>query len=118
MNYYEALSVSDINNVTITYRNLGLVHGKLLDISLGGACVDNGSVTIPVNVGVSMSFSVNLSDGPVQCQAHAIVVRNQGSKCCLMFDGMDSATHQALRSLVGDFYPLPGTSRQRHNANC
>ena len=99
-----------VTKVTIGYSNLGLVPAEMLDISLGGMCIDTGSLSLPVNAPVSVSFVIENATGAVDCEAHAIVVRNQGSGCCLMFDGMNTQTHQALRSLVGDWYLLPDSS--------
>ncbi len=96
-----------VTKVTIVYSNLGLVSGELVDISLGGMCVDTGSVSLPVNAPVTVSFVIENASGATVCEAHAIIVRNQGSSCCVMFDGMDLETHQALRSLVGDWHLLP-----------
>ena len=99
-----------VSKVTIGYSNLGLVSGELLNISLGGMCIDTGSVSLPVNAPVAITFVIDNVDGVVDCDAHAIVVRSQGASCCVMFDGMNKQTHQALRSLVGDWQILPGTS--------
>ena len=99
-----------VSNVTVNYTNLGLVKGTTLNISLGGMCIDTGSICLPVNAAVNVSFTVDASNGVSDCEAHAIVVRVEGSQCCLMFDGMDQQTHQALRSLVGDWQILPGSS--------
>jgi len=99
-----------VTKVTIAYSNLGLVPGKLVDISLGGMCVDTGSVSLPVNAPVTVSFVIENASGVTDCEAHAIIVRNHASSCCVMFDGMDTQTHQALRSLVGDWQLLPDSS--------
>ena len=99
-----------VSNVTVNYSNLGLVKGKTLNISLGGMCIDTGSICLPVNAAVAVSFTIDTATGATDCDAHAIVVRVDGSTCCLMFDGMNQETHQALRSLVGDWQILPGSS--------
>jgi hypothetical protein len=96
-----------VTKVTIGYSNLGLVPGKILNISLGGMCIDTGSVSLPVNAPVTISFVIETASGGIDCDAHAIVVRSQSSDCCVMFDGMNQETHQALRSLVGDWYLIP-----------
>ena len=105
-----------VGDVTILYRNLGLVPGSLINISLGGMCIDTGSVNLPVNASVSVSFNVETSNDHFACEAHAIVVRNNDQSCCLMFDGMSEETHQALRSLVGDWQLLPETSASNQMA--
>ena len=100
-----------VTDVTVGYSNLGLVRGTTRNISLGGMCIDSGSVCLPVNASVTVSFTVETAvAGFVDCEAHAIVVRSKGSVCCLMFDGMNQQTHQALRSLVGDWQIMPGSS--------
>ena len=99
-----------VTDVTISYTNLGLVTGKTLDISLGGMCVDTGPICLPENAAVTVSFTVDQASGITDCEAHAIVVRVEGSRCCLMFDGMNQQTHQALRSLVGDWQILPDSN--------
>ena len=98
-----------VRDVTIGYSNLGIVKGRTVDISLGGMCVDTGSMCLPENAPVSVNFVVETSAGDIHCDAHAIVVRVEGSECCLMFDGMNPQTHRALRSLVGDWQILPGS---------
>lgn len=103
----QAAAVSD---VTVTYVNLGLVKAKTLDISLGGMCIDTGNVCLPEKAGVNVTFTLSTTAGKFDCEAHAIVVRVTGSECCLMFDGMDQPTHQALRSLVGDWQILPDST--------
>ena len=101
------LSVTD---VTVIYKNLGLVKGKMLNFSLGGMCIDTAPICLPVNAAVALTFTVDTAAGTTDCEAHAIVVRTEDSNCCLMFDGMNQQTHQALRSLVGDWQILPDSS--------
>ena len=99
-----------VNDVTVSYSNLGLVKARSKDLSLGGICLDTGSVSLPVNAAVSVNFTIDSQDGPLACEAHAIVVRSDFSECCLMFDGMNETTHQALKSYVGDWQFVPGES--------
>lgn len=99
-----------VNDVTVLYSNLGLVKARSKDLSLGGICLETGSVSLPVNAPVSVNFTIESQSGPVYCEAHAIVVRSDYSECCLMFDGMNENTHQALRSFVGDWQYVPGSS--------
>jgi hypothetical protein len=99
-----------VRDVTVGYTNLGLVKGKTLNLSLGGMCIDTGPICLPVNAPVTVAFTLDTVAGNLECEAHAIVVRGEGSTCCLMFDGMNQQTHQALRSLVGDWQILPGSS--------
>lgn len=99
-----------VRDVTINYSNLGLVKGKTLDISLGGISLDTRPICLPVNAAVTVTFAVETATIITDCEAHAIVVRVDGSKCSLMFDGMNQQTHQALRSLVGDWQLLPGST--------
>jgi len=95
-----------IKDVMIGYHNLGLVLGKTVDISLGGMCINTGAFSIPVGAAVRINFCIDRVSDRKDCEAHAIVVRHENSRCCLMFDGMDEKTHQALRSLVGDWQIL------------
>ena len=99
-----------VRNVTVNYTNLGLVKGKTLDISLGGMCIETRPICLPLNAALTVTFTVETAAGFTDCEAHAIVVRVEGSSCCLMFDGMNQETHQALRSLVGDWQILPGST--------
>lgn len=96
-----------VQDVIIVYRSLGMVKGQAVDISLGGMCIDIGRVNIPERAPVSVRFSLLTSAGTQNCEAHAVVVRQDSEACCLMFDGMDIDTHRALRSLVGDWQILP-----------
>ena len=99
-----------VKDVSVLYSNLGLVKAKSKDLSLGGICLDTGSVSLPVNAAVSVAFTIDALDGAVQCEAHAVVVRSDYTECCLMFDGMNEVTHQDLRSYVGDWQYVPGES--------
>ncbi len=99
-----------VNDVTVRYSNLGLVKARSRDLSLGGMCLDTGAISLPVNVGVSVNFTIDSLAGPVKCEAHAIVVRSDFSECCLMFDGMNETTHAVLKEFVGDWQYVPGTS--------
>lgn len=99
-----------VRNVTVNYTNLGLVKGQTINISLGGMCIDTSPICLPLNAAVAVTFTVDTATGEQECEAHAIVVRVEETKCCLMFDGMNQETHQALRSLVGDWQILPGSS--------
>ena len=96
-----------IQDVIIVYRSLGLVKGKAVDISLGGISIDIGPVNLPEHAPVSVRFKLASEQGTQNCEAHAIVIRQNSETCCLMFDGMDMNTHRALRSLVGDWHILP-----------
>ena len=100
-----------VQDVVVVYRSLGLVKGKAVDISLGGICIDIGHVNIPERAPVSVRFKLLTDAGIQDCEAHAIVVRQESETCCLMFDGMDIDTHRALRSLVGDWQILPQDAR-------
>lgn len=96
-----------IQDVIIVYYSLGMVKGKAVDISLGGMCIDIGEVSLPECAPVSVRFKLATEEGTQNCEAHAIVVRQNSETCCLMFDGMGMDTHRALRSLVGDWHILP-----------
>ena len=100
----------NVRDVTVIYKNLGMVKGKTLNISLGGMCIDTDPICLPVNAAVAITFTIDAATGTTDCEAHAIVVRSEDTKCCLMFDGMNQQTHQALRSLVGDWQILPDSS--------
>lgn len=107
---------SAVQDVVVGYRNLGLVKGRTLDISLGGMCIDTGTTRLPVDAPVTVNFRIETATESLDCEAHAIVVRQTDSNCCLMFDGMNEKTHQALRSLVGDWHILPGLPGASHVA--
>jgi len=93
-------SVADVMLISET---LGIKACRLIDVSLGGICVDPEASRIPEDISVTVRFTLETRDGAVKCKAHALVMRSTDSECCLMFDGMDDRTHQALRSLVGDW---------------
>ena len=106
-----------VNDVTVVYSNLGLVKAQSRDLSLGGMCLDTGSISLPVNAGVSVNFTIESHDGPIKCEAHAIVVRSDFAECCLMFDGMNETTHGALKACVGDWQYVPGASTINSSAS-
>jgi len=97
-------------DVMIDYRNLGVVSGESLNVSLGGMCVDTSPVCIPVDAAVTIKFKIDIDKTIYYCEAHALVMRQDGFQCCMMFDGMNEQTHQALRSLVGDWQVLPNSA--------
>ncbi len=108
---------SALKDVQIGCQNLGLVSGEILDISLGGVCVDTGPVKMPANAAVNIRFRIDTDEGPRTCSAHGIVMLHDESGCRLMFDYMDERTHQALRSLVGDWHYVPETAQMRQVAD-
>ncbi len=107
LNKRSSQRLSRVSRVTLFSHTLGPLPCEMVDISLGGICVDTGQLKMPENAAVEVKFQVDLDDEPVFCEAHALVMRVQNSECCLMFDGMNEETHQVLRSLVGDWQIVP-----------
>ena len=103
--------VSVPGQVQMWCHSLGLVKGQIVDISVAGVCIDIGPARLPVDASVALSFILEIDDAQQHHQAHAIVVCHDETGCRLMFDFMEEKTHQALRSLVGDWHLTPEPSR-------
>jgi hypothetical protein len=87
---------------------LGRVQATLRDVSLGGALVETGDVSLPLNAPVSVAF--NLSPGDDHrgdYRLHATVVRRDASRVGLLFQDLDTETIRSLRAtLYGPAVPL------------
>ena len=101
-------------------RTFSVLPGDTVDVKLSrlaaftytAVLIDPSQATTPLvpDTDGNADLLIENASGVTDCEAHAIIVRNNGSSCCVMFDGMDSQTHQALRSLVGDWQLLPDSS--------
>ena len=106
-----------LDKAQIVCQNLGVVRAEILDISLGGVCLDTGMLRLPVDAAVTVRFSIEKGDSRKNYRAHGLVMRHDEHGCRLMFDYMDERTHQALRSLVGDWRYQPEFAALRQVAD-
>jgi c-di-GMP-binding flagellar brake protein YcgR len=110
--------ISVLEDAQVVCQNLGVVRATVHDISLGGVCVDTGSIRLPVSAAVTVRFTIDEGGNRMVYRAHALVMRHDEHGCRLMFDYMDDRTHQALRSLVGDWRYLPESTPLQQAADC
>lgn len=106
------------SEVVLKYRALGLVHGRVKDLGVGGMFVDLGRVQLPLNAVVEVSlFCKNIQKGHHQTySAEAMVVHQSDGGIGLMFLDLDPQCQIFLHDLVyiGD-RGLLGDSTARMN---
>ncbi len=87
-------------DVVITYQALGLVHGRTMNIGLGGMYIETGRVELPVNALIKTAFFLDEDGLRKPCSADAMVVHSCTYGAGLMFNDLDDELHVALRRLL------------------
>lgn len=87
-------------SVMVSCPRVGLFRGQVHDVSLGGMRVQSDCVMIPLHAPVMVSFQPD-PEHPLKCfQAQGMVVHQQGTTFGLMFDDLEPACAEALRTMV------------------
>ncbi len=93
--------------VTVESARFGRISAVLRDVSLGGALVDTGEVSLPLNTPVSVAFNLFPGDHRSDFRLHATVVRRDAMRAGLLFQELDTDTIRSLRAtLYGTGMPL------------
>lgn len=87
-------------NAVIFYRPLGLLRAKVLDVSLEGAFVDTGRVSLPPHAMVELTFTLDIESKQKLYQMEAIVVHHQRTGSGLMFKDFKLDAFQAIRDIL------------------
>lgn len=87
-------------NAIVFYRPLGLLRAKILDVSLGGAFVDTGGITLLPHTVVELTFSLDTKGKQQLYQMEAIVIHRQGMGSGLMFKDFKLDAFQAIRDIL------------------
>jgi hypothetical protein len=86
--------------ITLQDRKLGLIKGKIRNISLSGMLIDIGANAQKITTIVEVSFPVEACGGRSQCSAKAMVVHQQSGCLGLMFSELDANVRQMLRKML------------------
>jgi hypothetical protein len=76
------------------------LHFESRDISLGGIFVETGSMVLPLNAFVVLSFTLTAGERIVDYRLPALVVRNTRDGAGLMFQEFDPNTVRSLREML------------------
>ncbi len=87
-------------DVVVTYQALGLVHGRTMNIGLGGMYIETGCVELPVNALIKTAFFLKEDGVHKPCSADAMVVHSCARGAGLMFSDLDDELHAALQRLL------------------
>ncbi|MCF6355798.1 MAG: PilZ domain-containing protein [Candidatus Polarisedimenticolaceae bacterium] len=87
-------------DVVVTYQALGLVHGRTMNVGLGGMYIETGRVELPVNALIKTAFFLNENGMHKPCSADAMVVHSCSCGSGLMFNDLDDELHAALQRLL------------------
>ena len=88
--------------VVVDSPRLGKIRSTLCDISLGGALVETGNITLPLNSPVSVAFNLLTGDHRGDYRLHAVVVRRSLAGAGLLFQDLDTETIRSLRAILYD----------------
>jgi hypothetical protein len=87
-------------DVILNYGSLGLVHGRALDIGMGGMFVETGRIQLPVFATVEASLVLESTGLLAPMKIDTIVVRSVEKGVGLMFGELLPDTLETLRHLV------------------
>jgi len=87
-------------SVVVTCPRVGLFRGLARDVSLGGMKVQSDCVLIPMHAPVMVSFQPDPDDARHCMQAKGMVIHQRGNAFGLMFDDLEPACAEALRTLM------------------
>ncbi len=87
-------------DIVVTYQALGLVHGRTMNISLGGMLLETGCVELPINALVKASFYLYEDGINKPCSTDAMVMHSSSGRAGVMFNDLDDELHAALHRLL------------------
>lgn len=87
-------------DVILNYGSLGLVHGRVLNIGMGGMFVETGRIQLPVFASVEASLVLESGKLLAPLQIDTIVVRCVEKGIGLMFGDLPSDTRETLQHIV------------------
>lgn len=73
-------------NVALSYPDLGIVSGKVVDLAPEGMFVDTGYVMLPVGAEIVLNFSLPVYEGEYHIDTQAVVIHQQSNGVGLNFD--------------------------------
>jgi hypothetical protein len=95
-------------DAVFSYRSLGLVHGRIRNIGMGGMLVETGRIRIPVYAELATSLFLD-DNSTTPLRLDAVVVRSGEYGVGLMFDQLTSEMRDALHSFIyGNRQPAEG----------
>ena len=83
----------------LSYPPLGIVLGRIRDVSLDGISVDTTPITLNLNTPVNVTIKVQTKGRERFCRFPAIVVWTQNGHAGLMLRSTDAAASGALHEL-------------------
>jgi len=87
-------------DVVVTYRALGLVQGRTLNIGIGGMFIETGCVELPVNALVKASFYLHENGVHKACSTDAMVMHSAPGQAGVMFSDLNDELHASLHRLL------------------
>jgi hypothetical protein len=101
MEHRWSVRTSVSRDVTVECPRMGQVQGSLRDVSLGGAFIETGSVTLPLDAPIALWFV-----GSRRYCVEAMVVRLTPKGAGLMFLESETELAESLQDLLFDS-PVP-----------
>jgi hypothetical protein len=83
--------------VTVSYPPLGLVLGRVRDVSLGGMSIDTTPITLNLNTPVKVTIRFRENGRERLSRFSAVVVWSQDGRAGLMCRSIDQANAGAVR---------------------
>jgi hypothetical protein len=83
----------------LSYPPLGIVLGRIRDVSLDGISVDTTPVTLNLNTPVNVTIKIQTKGRERLCRFPALVVWTQNGLAGLMLRSTDAAVSSALHEL-------------------
>lgn len=88
------------SSVMVKSNSMGVIQGRVRDVSLGGIYVDTGNKPLDINSSVDLAFVESAEPAKRVCVVPAVVVRTTNEGAGLMFNRFAPSTFRMLQSLL------------------
>lgn len=87
-------------DVMLNYGSLGLVHGRVVNIGMGGMFVETGRIQLPVFASVEASLALDPDHPLASVQLDTVVVRSADRGVGLKFNELATSSRNSLQLLI------------------
>jgi hypothetical protein len=100
MEHRWSMRKSVASSVMVKSNSIGVIQGRVRDISLGGIYVDTGKKPLDLNSSVDLAFVESTEPAKRVCVVPAVVVRTTNEGAGLMFHRFAPSTFRMLQTLL------------------
>lgn len=101
----------------LSYPPLGIVLGRIHDVSLEGIAVDTTPITLNLNTPVNVTIKLQTKGRERLCRFPALVVWSSNGRAGLMLRSTDSAASGALHELSQSHWLAPHVATRSHSGH-